>query len=64
MSETLLFATGFVVFIFVTTAILMFGYARFNQLYATDRDQAAGDGIPVVRRQGNLEVYVPEEATG
>ena len=60
MSEGLLFAIGFVVFIAVTTSVLMFGYARFKALY--DRDVQAGSG-PEVRTIGNLEVYVPEEAT-
>lgn len=37
MSESLLFGIGSLVFIVVTTAILMFGYARFNELYGRDR---------------------------
>ena len=40
MSESLLFGIGSLVFIVVTTAILMFGYARFNELYGRDRDAA------------------------
>jgi hypothetical protein len=54
MSEGILFGIGFIVFIFVTTAVLMFGYARFNQLYREDR--AAGGG-PEVRTEGSLEFY-------
>ena len=54
MSEGLLFAIGFVVFITVTTAVLMFGYARFNELYGKDR--AAGAG-PEVRTDGTVEYY-------
>lgn len=41
MSEALLFGIGSVLFIFVSAAILMFGYARFQDIYL--RDQAAGD---------------------
>ena len=61
MSEGILFAIGFVVFIGVTTSVLMFGYARFKALY--DSDLQSGGG-PEVRTVGNLEIYVPEQAAG
>ncbi len=54
MNEGLLFAIGFVVFIVVTTAILMFGYMRFNELYRRDRAKARG---PRVRTEGYSEFY-------
>jgi len=41
MSETLLFGIGAVIFVLVSSAILLFGYARFNALYV--RDQNLGD---------------------
>ena len=54
MSEGILFGIGCVVFIAVTTAVLMFGYARFNQLYNQDR---VASGSRPVRADGNLEYY-------
>ncbi len=41
MSEGLLFGLGSVLFIFVSAAIPMFGYARFQATYL--RDQISGD---------------------
>ncbi len=43
MSEGLLFAIGFVIFVATGTATLLFGYFQFNRLYREDRvaDQAA-----------------------
>lgn len=41
MSEALLFGIGSVLFIFVSAAILVFGYARFQAIYL--RDQSSGD---------------------
>ena len=37
MSEGVLFAIGSVVFIFVSAAILWYGYARFSEVYERDR---------------------------
>ena len=59
MSEGILFAIGFVVFIVVTVAVLMFAYARFNELYGIDR--RAGGG-PKVKTDGKLEYYAPSES--
>lgn len=42
MTESLLFATGSVVFILVSTAILWYGYLRFNEVYERDQSGAAG----------------------
>lgn len=42
MNEGALFAIGSVVFILVSTAILWYGYARFNEVY--ERDHLAADG--------------------
>lgn len=39
MSEALLFGIGSVIFIFVSAAILFFGYARFNAIYLRDQDR-------------------------
>ena len=44
MSEGALFAIGSIVFIFVSAAILWYGYARFNEVY--ERDQLEADGPP------------------
>ena len=41
MSEAILFGIGAVIFVLVSSAILLFGYARFNALYV--RDQNRGD---------------------
>ena len=57
MSEAVLFGIGFIVFIVVTTSVLMFGYARFNQLYRQDRRASAA---PPVRTEGNLEYYASD----
>ena len=59
MNEGILFGIGFTVFIVVTTSVLMFGYARFNQLYG--RDRATGGG-PAVRTDGNLEYYAASKS--
>jgi hypothetical protein len=48
MSDIVLFSIGFVLFILVTWAILLFGYARFNQLYSTDRIRTAVTATPAV----------------
>jgi len=44
VSEGALFAIGSIVFIFVSAAILWYGYARFNEVY--ERDQLEADGPP------------------
>jgi hypothetical protein len=49
MSETLLFGIGSVLFIFVSAAILMFGYARFQAIYLRDQnptDESAAAAMP------------------
>jgi len=43
MSEGLLFGIGAVLFVLVSSAILLFGYDRFNALYV--RDQNRGDDV-------------------
>ena len=43
MSEALLFGIGSVIFVLVSSAILFFGYARFNAIYV--RDQGQGDDV-------------------
>ena len=43
MSEGLLFGIGAVIFVLVSWAILLFGYARFNAFYV--RDQNRGDDV-------------------
>lgn len=43
MSEGLLFGIGAVIFVLVSWAILLFGYARFNAVYI--RDQNRGDDV-------------------
>ena len=43
MSEGLLFGIGAVIFILVSSAILLFGYARFNALYVLDQNR--GDDV-------------------
>ena len=46
MSNVALFATGSIVFIFLTWATLMFLYWRFNEIYKSDQDAFAdGPGI-------------------
>ena len=55
MNEGILFGIGFIVFILVTTSVLMFGYARFNELYGKDRESGAKN----VRTEGNVEFYAP-----
>jgi hypothetical protein len=58
VSEGILFAIGSVVFLFVTGAVLMFGYHRFEQLYR--RDQAVGGG-PAIVTDGTVEFYASED---
>lgn len=53
MSEVLLFSAGSVLFVITTTATLLFGYHRFNELYgpeqlATQRVVAIDDGPTTV----------------
>ncbi len=43
MSEGLLFGIGAVIFFLVSSAILLFGYARFNALYVLDQNR--GDDV-------------------
>ena len=46
MSNVALFATGSIVFIFLTWATLMFLYWRFNEIYRKDQDVVTeGPGI-------------------
>ena len=52
MTEGALFAIGSVVFIFVSAAILWYGYARFNEMY--ELDQAAA-GTPQAEQAAATE---------
>lgn len=45
MTEGLLFAIGSVVFILVSTAVLWYGYLRFNEVYERDQSEAPGQRV-------------------
>ena len=48
MSNVALFATGSIVFIFLTWATLMFLYWRFNEIYRSDQEAVADRPAVVV----------------
>lgn len=53
MSEGLLFAIGSVIFIFVSAAILFFGYARFQEIYLRDQD------LGMAAEESGLDIATP-----
>jgi hypothetical protein len=58
VSEALLFGIGSVIFIFVSAAILFFGYARFQALYLRDQ------GLGVAAEESGLDTASPAAPSG
>jgi hypothetical protein len=58
VSEGLLFGIGSVIFIFVSAAILFFGYARFQAIYLRDQDPG------VAEEESGLDIATSAAASG
>ncbi len=56
MTETALFAIGFVLFVITTTATLLFGYLQFNRLYREDRERTDQADQAVVTQENGTEI--------
>lgn len=54
MSELALFIIGFFVFLAVTTAVMVFGYFQFNEIYRVDHEEGEG---PPIESDGNLMYF-------